>query len=61
MNYGEQVYFRGSGFIESGSGSSDTVLDPIRFQSFDDQKLEKLTAGNFFYIFFYITLQFTYL
>ncbi len=32
----------GSGFIESGSGSSILGWIPIRIQGFDDQKLEKL-------------------
>ncbi len=34
-------------------------LDTVRIQGFNDQKLKKITADNFFY-FFYQKLQFTY-
>ncbi len=34
--------------------------DPIRIQGFNDQKLKKITAQNFYFIFFDQKLQFTY-
>ena len=59
----------GSVFIFYGSGSGSRIRmeantdpdpDPIRIQGFNDQKLKKITAEQFFLFFFDQKLQFTY-